>query len=50
MPMDSASSAGVAEAGGVDELYRDAFDGDAFGDEVAGGSGGGGDDGSVALD
>ena len=42
--------AGFAEPGGVDQLDRDAVDGDALGDEVAGGAGRCGDDGSVALD
>ena len=39
-----------AQAGGVDEFDGDAFERDAFGDEVAGGAGRGGDDGPVALD
>ena len=41
---------GVAEAGGVDEFEGDAVEGDALGDEVAGGARDGGDDGAVALD
>ena len=41
---------GFAEAGGVDEFEGDAGEGDALGDEVAGGAGGCGDDGSVAVE
>ena len=41
---------GVAEAGGVDEFEGDAVEGDALGDEVAGGAGDGGDDCAIALD
>lgn len=40
---------GVTEAGCVDEFYGDAFEGDALGDKIAGCAGGGGDDGSFAL-
>jgi hypothetical protein len=40
----------VAKACGINEFYGDAFEGDALGDRVAGGAGGGCDDGAVALD
>ena len=50
MPRVSASSGGFAKACGINEFYGDAIEGDAFGDEVAGGAGGGGDDGAVAFD
>ena len=40
----------MAEAGGVDEFYGNAFEGDALGDWVAGGAGSGGDDSPVALE
>ena len=41
---------GLAKACCINEFYGDAFNGDAFGYQVAGGAGGGGDDGSVAFD
>ena len=50
MPMRFGLVAGFAQAGGVDEFHGDAVEGDAFGDRFAGGAGGGGDDGAVALD
>ena len=41
---------GFAEACCINEFDGDAVEGDALGDEVAGGAGGGGDDGAVAFD
>jgi hypothetical protein len=41
---------GVAKACGINEFYWNAFDGDALCDGIAGGAGGGGDDGAIALD
>lgn len=40
---------GVTEASCVDEFYGDAFERDAFGNQIAGCAGGGGDNGSFAL-
>jgi hypothetical protein len=41
--------AGFAEACCINKFYGNAFNGDAFGDEIAGGAGGCGDDGSIAF-
>ncbi len=40
---------GLTQTGGVNQFQRNSFERDAFGYEIAGGSRGGGDDGSIAF-